>query len=91
MILVPVLGGLILLQRTTSSRFLKYQNKRTGQFWVFWKKSESKKHWFWIFYNPERSTGSFWFLWHLYQCWAGARARFLEFLASTGYMYLYLV
>jgi len=59
MILVPVLGGFILFQRTTSSGVLKYQNKRTGQFWVFWKKSESKNHWFWVFYNPERSSGSF--------------------------------
>jgi hypothetical protein len=53
MILVPVLGGLIFFQRffqrNTSSRFLKYENKRTGQFWVFWKKSESNNHWFWVF------------------------------------------
>jgi len=73
--------------------FLKYQNKRTGQFWVFWKKSESRNRCFWVFYNPERSTGSFWFfgICDLSQCWAGAGAGFLEFLASTGYMYLYLV
>jgi hypothetical protein len=60
MILVPVLGGLIFCQRTTSSRVLKDQNKRRGQFWVFWKISESMNHWFCVFYNPQRCTGSFW-------------------------------